>query len=701
MTEGSASDRNREPGLRFWLHYAEREGALTEEAGDRSLMVLPQSLQERFGLGETMVVTTDPDLAREDGAVLLIPGHPLLDAAAGRVLDEGDAGAVWLAWPVKPPPATADLLAKARDQIGIEHGRIDPGGEALPRYAPVLRVGVQVTYFVRDRFYEREEVWVDGCTGLALPPRLEQHLITLAHVEGRPQRLAVDPDLELALGRAHARLTARASARLAILASDSASAREDELKLAAAYYEAALDSIAERARGALPERQRLLGAQAEITRGERARRLEEIREVFQPAYEVRPVRLHLLWVPTMHLPVVVRRGEREFPCALRWWLPAAEFAPLPCPNCGACAPLVAARDRLVCESCLPGSPGPRAVAAVEPPTSVQPPVAPAENELPAETKAAAQPELPWEAETASDHQAPPGSNQSAALPPFRSSRQSAPPPTAAGRRVAVSPTPAGSGGVLPRVHDQAEQFREHERWCQRISGIGNKLAVDFWQAVISHDSWPRKRAEAHSPLRLLYQLYGEGGPLRAVGMLPGVLPTESHFATEEPEQGRLHFTGGGLKAGGSVYSFGLRWHLVAGKPAVEEVLPYADAVDGRFASSGWLPTAGPQLHEWAPKPRSPLDPVGMAVWNVDLSEVGLPLVIRCLAAWSRVAYEPALEQFTPAATGAALASLVGRRAGFNRTRVEVADDYGVDLEEVKAAARSLQGLLQLSATRLW
>jgi hypothetical protein len=648
-----------------------------------------------------MVATTDPDLAREEGAILLIPGHPVLDAAAGQVLEEGDAGALWLAWPLKPPPATAALLATARDRVGIEHGRIDPGDEAVPRYAPVLRVGVQVTYFVRDRFYEREEVWVDGCTGVALPSRLEQHLATLAHLEGRPQRLTLDPDLDLALRRAHARLAARASARLAILARDSASAREDELKLAAAYYEAALGSIAERARAASPARQQVLEAQAEATRRERARRLEEIREVFEPTYEIRPVRLHLIWVPAMQLPVVARRGERTFPFELRWWFPTAEFAPLLCPSCGACAPLVAARDRLGCHTCLAGATGARAVTIVQPSAARHPPLAPSGNEPPAATDLAEQRELPLDGEAASDYQAPPLSDQPAASPSHPPPRQSAPPLTADRRRIPPTPTPALARDILARLHHQAQQLGEYDRWRQRIARIGNKLAVDFWQAVIAGDSWPRKRADAHSPLRVLYQLYGDEGPLRAVGMPPGILPTESYLATEDPERGYLHFTGGELKADGAGYPFSLRWRLVAGKPAVEEVLPYSGAVDGRFASLGLVPTAGPQLHERAPKPRSALDPVGMVIWNADMSEVGLPFVVRCLAAWSRVASDRAVEQFSAAVMGAALASLVGRRAGFNRTRAAIAGDYGVDQREVNAAARGLQGLLQLSATRLW
>ncbi|MGH2985328.1 MAG: hypothetical protein ACRDLO_01405, partial [Solirubrobacterales bacterium] len=71
-----------EPGLRFWLRYAEHQGALIEEDGEQALAVLPGPLQEAGGLPEEVVVTSDPDVAREDGAVLLIAGHPALERAA-------------------------------------------------------------------------------------------------------------------------------------------------------------------------------------------------------------------------------------------------------------------------------------------------------------------------------------------------------------------------------------------------------------------------------------------------------------------------------------------------------------------------------------------------------------------------------------------------------------------------------------------
>ncbi len=43
-------------------------------------------------LPEEVAVTSDPDVAREDGAVLLISGHPALEGAAAGALEAGDVG---------------------------------------------------------------------------------------------------------------------------------------------------------------------------------------------------------------------------------------------------------------------------------------------------------------------------------------------------------------------------------------------------------------------------------------------------------------------------------------------------------------------------------------------------------------------------------------------------------------------------------
>ena len=111
-----------DPSLRFWLAFAEAEGALWEDAGDKVLLVLPEALQRALELPEEVAVTSNPDVAREDGALLLMPGHHVLDGAASRVLDRGDAGEVRLPWPATVLPGARDILERAREAMGVDHG---------------------------------------------------------------------------------------------------------------------------------------------------------------------------------------------------------------------------------------------------------------------------------------------------------------------------------------------------------------------------------------------------------------------------------------------------------------------------------------------------------------------------------------------------------------------------------------------------
>jgi hypothetical protein len=653
-------------GLHFWLRYAEREGALIDDAGASALLVLPRPLRERFHLAEEVAVTSDPDLAREDGALLLIPGHPVLDAAAAQVLYEGDAGLVWLAWPAKPPPQRGALLAAARDQVAVEHGRIDVDGEAVPRYAPVLRVGAQVTHLVNEHFYEREEVWVDACTALPLSGELERRLQELPRLEGKPAHSRLEPDLSLAVGAAHVLLEERAGARLRTLAKQSEAALRDELALAEAYYTALLDSIADRQKAAPPERQAVFEAQAQATRVERKRRQHEIEEKFQARHQIRPIRLHLVLVPALRLPVVIRRGERSYPFALTWWLPTSRFADTRCPACTAPAPLVAGKERLGCQRCLR--------RPVQEPARPEPP--PRAASIPAP---------------------PPLEPRKAPAPP----RRARPSPQRVGR---VGPARQRAAAQVPDLPagaaEEVRQLREFEELRQRVIRVGNKLAGDFWQAMVDLDPWPRKRADPHSPLRVLYHLYGADGPLRGVGIPVGALPTKSSFFTQEPVPGFLYCTSGTVFAGGRAYPYALLWRLAAGKPVVEEVLPFPASPNGRFWLRWNLPSwSSSALYEGAPPPRIELDPVAANLWRIELPESGLPLVVRCLASWWRIAHAPELAAVPPPVLAAALTALLGRRAGLNRTQKAAAADYGAEPAEVLGAARQLQHLLRLSEGR--
>jgi hypothetical protein len=343
-----------EPALNFWLDYAEHRGALVEEQRDHALVLLPDPLQRESELPEEATVTASPDVAREDGAVLLIAGHPAVERAAAAVLAEGDTGCAYLPWPASRPPTRSALEARAREHAPIEHGRIDAGGEPIAAYLPLLRAGAMISYAasLTLRFQEQEEAWVDARTGSRPSEQL------LGVLRDRPRlrrpdgpRRALDPDLRTAVAAVHEQLERRAAVRQALLSRHAKRALEVELARADAYYEAALESIARRRATAPADRASMLDAQAEATRAERARRRREIDEEYQPRRAVRPFRLHLVYLPAYVLEVDIRRGSRTFRAELAWIPAAGEFAPVRCPGCGATEPLVATRERLGCRAC--------------------------------------------------------------------------------------------------------------------------------------------------------------------------------------------------------------------------------------------------------------------------------------------------------------------------------------------------------------
>lgn len=472
------------------------------------------------------------------------------------MLEEGDVGTIHLEWPRMAPDREL-LLALARDQIGVEHGRIDAGGEPVPRYAPVLRVGVQVTYQANDRFQERDEVWVDARGGLAVPPHLVRHLAAAPRLTGRPEHLSLEPSLVTAIKEAHAIIERRAVARRDALVRQSEASLKDELTQAERFYDAALESNAQRRAAAAFERQSVFDAQAEVTRGERKRRLQEIREKFEGRHEIRPVRLHLIQVPSLQVPVLIRRGARTFPFELTWWLPAASFAGLRCPSCRTAAPLVAAKDRLGCQACL-ARPTPAPELRKVSPEAV---VAPA----PATPKLDVKPALP----------------------------------------------PAAANASRKPVDEPDEWRRRSNEHRGRVQRIGRKLGGDFWEAVAGGYPWPRKRAHPHSPMRVLYRLYGPEAPLRGVGVPLGAMPEHTSFTTADPDPDLLHCTWGRVVADGRPYAYTLRWRLDGGKPAVDEIVPSMIGWSTRLPRRSALsPSVAERLHEAAPLPRIEPGPGG-------------------------------------------------------------------------------------------
>lgn len=345
-----------DPAVSLWARYVEREGALVETDGPASVLtVLPPDLQDRHGVPEVVTVTGDPDAAREDGSVLLAPGHPLLEGVADRVLHQGDVGVVWVPFPASRLPDRQTLEVHAREWFPVDHGRVDAVDIPHPVYLPVLRAAALVTYEVSldARFQERCEVWVDATNGRALAERTVDRLrLHLDPGAERAPRSALAPDLPAAIRSVSALIDSSARLRLAALEAQAAGAREAELSRAATYYDAAFESIQRRRAASSGERAALLELQAEATRTERDRRLAEIRDKFRPRHQVRPFRAHLVQVPAVRLSVEVRRGPRVYPWELVWMLPASAFRPESCPSCGADAILVAGRSSLGCRACL-------------------------------------------------------------------------------------------------------------------------------------------------------------------------------------------------------------------------------------------------------------------------------------------------------------------------------------------------------------
>lgn len=692
-----------EPSLRFWLRYAESQGALVESAGDQALVLLPEPLREEAGLAEDAIVTSDPDVAREDGAVLLIAGHPALERAASNVLEAGDVARLYLPWPGSKPPATTVLEARARERFGVDHGRIDALDRPRPGYVPLLRVGALISYAasLSLRFQEQEEAWVDGRTGLPVPgAALEALGGALRLREPDTSHTCLESELARALAGAHAQLERRTAARRGVLAAQARRTLESELARADVYYQGMLESIERRRGSASPDRLRLLDAQADATRAEHARRRREIEEEHQARHTITPFRLHLVHAPAFVLPVDIRRGSRRFPFAFAWLAGTGAFADVRCPACGVAEVLVAGRERLGCRSCLASPPArrePPAAAPGGPPAHGVPPAAaptspPARREPPAggPTSAPAEPVAP---DTGSREP------QTAPAAPARTgSREGGRAPQPASRSAPRPRSGAGQGGARrPPPPPRASKRSRGRATVATAERTGSRLALAFWQAVAEGDRWPRRKVVRESPLGALYRLYGPAGPLCAIGVPPGNWPAQVTAATFPSLTGTPQFTAGEVTAARSAYPYVLVWWLQDGRPVIGEVMPSpTPLVLGRDDAEATVA----RLQASAPSPGAPLDPVAAALWQHELPAGGLPLTVRCLATWWRL--EGAVDPHAPpTALAAAVASAVARAAGMRRSRTQAAASYGAAADAVERVARHLGSSLRLDRARGW
>lgn len=364
---------------------------------------------------------------------------------------------------------------------------------------------------------------MDGHASLALEDAVRQAVEDSGSSGGgRPTEPCLEPDLLRALQVADRLLEERVEARMVRLRREARGLREDERARVEAYYDAVLDSIAERRDRAGAERRALYEAQAEAAQAERARRLQEIEDKHQPRSDRQPFRLHLLLVPAYRLPVQVRRGPRAYPYALVWLPVLRRFLPARCPACGERATLVAGRKGLGCAACVaqptetvPPTPGPAPAFAPEVPAREP---APAERGDDGQHNRNLAPGAPF-----TQDEAPPdqlrldlgsGGNLPAMSPPPAPTRQ-APPPRETAARTRTHPEPERSEIRGDDDFDPDRIFADYRREARQVLRIGDELAFDFWQRVGTRKPW--RRVVRDSPLAALYRLYGPVGPLYAIG----------------------------------------------------------------------------------------------------------------------------------------------------------------------------------------
>lgn len=632
--------------LDFWLRHVAMEGGLHESAGDATYVLLPPTLSERYRLPNELRVTADPDIARDDGVTLLTHGHPVLADSAESLLASGDVGIVRLARPSSVPPGPDVLLGALRDAVPVDHGKIDVEEAPQAIRHPVIRVGALVTFELsaEDRFQEQAERWIDVQSSRQLTAAVADRLTRAAVDDGAANAAVTGPgEVWPAVSEAHRLIDAAALSRRAELAAEVSGAHEAERERAAAYYADAIAGIEKRLAAAADDRKAMLEQRLFSTREEGKRRLAEIAEKYSASHAIRPYRLHVVDVPAIRLRADVWRGNRRYPMVFDWLLPAGDFAPVRCPSCGGEAPLVAGKQNLGCETCLP----PRAEPAPKSAAPGKPAPAKAHEETTFAKPAPAKP---------------------------------------------APAKPQVNTTVPPRVKQAA-----------KIARMGpEKITEQLWTSVAkgyAGDASPV--LVPGSPAEILYEVLGPSGLTQAIGFPPDVAPYRYAVGGYRLPAGSSVLAAGELEGDDD----SKRPYFLGGLDGlVAEVLPCPVYADGKLSHGYWWGDPGDV--RWRPSrvPReADIDPVGRILLGTGPAWHGLCVAARSVAAWERIAdsAERILDGRKPREVAAAVDRLISYRAGGRGTFADAADVYQVAESAVRAADRLIRPVLALGPGRPW
>ncbi|MHB1773821.1 MAG: hypothetical protein ACYCST_19170 [Acidimicrobiales bacterium] len=670
-------------------------GALAEHVSEGAVVVLPEELQATYRLPEEVSFTEDPEIGREEGYYLLSLGEPMLRSVAESVLSRGDVGHGHLAWPDSQPPTPAGLERRAREQIQPDHGRVDVSDAPLATHLEVLRVGAMVTYSlsIDEQVQELEEVFVLG-DGAEVAKDVSQRLSAAATEPGAPQGYG-QPSIG-GIVAADLKLSSRAKRRAAELSRQSGHRLRDQLQVVDDYYGRLLASIGERLERAPGDRARLLSQQADATRIEWQRRRAEVSDEITPTTEVRPFRLHVIWLPAWHVMASVRRGARSFSLPLTYLPLTSSFLLPACPSCGSTALLVAGKDRLACRACVT--------------PEVSKPV---------------EPKVVTEAE--------PGRSTRADLPATRRTRPGplGPPTPRVAAKASGRATPKGTRGRTTAKHDG-----------RRADKTGERLTRLLWEAVLSHEGVRPRDVVRWSPIEALFRLYGPRGPGFVVGMRDTEMPRRFLSDTSAPSPDGVVTTAGYLEtSAGRELRFYFAWRLDTGRLLSLDAWPLERAGPLLAASDGFGAAMRERLAGFLcapPFPSIALEPAERHLLRHATEFAGLGYASRCLAAWwwwqserpsliepgliepeliepeliepelaepgliePGLADEEGTERRQADVLAAAVEAAVARRAGIRLTVNAVAERYGSDLEATRRQIRRIQKDLKVAPAAGW
>ena len=651
------------PALAFWLSYLDYQGGLWEQSGDTVLAILPGQLSAQHDLPETALITDDPDIAREDGVLFLGSGHPEIDKGAETIIGTGDVGALTLPHRAKQT-STEDLLAKIRDQVPVDHGRIDATGSILRSHRSLLRLGALVSHTVSadEQFTEVAECLLDVPSRVAWAPDAADRLLSAigtseatAGPEVRASRLAS------AVAAAHRELDTAAARRGQELSNEADAERSAEITRATEYYAAALAAIDKRRTGADEQRRALLDARAQAD--DRRARPSPGRDQREVPPSARAAPLPAASDRRPGLAPGHRRPARRTPLAHGLRLPAVarHRGAHPVPDLRRPLPAGGHQD-------------PPRLRHLRPGHNTAAPPGPGGRETAARTCAT-------ERAADRDRSRPGAGAQAAAARQHAGDR-----PEAARRRPGRPPRPSGT---------------EHSRTgCCPTPLLPGKpeerKIVDFWNQVGAGETRKLSRLIApDSPLAALTRLYGTAGPLHGIGVPAGHTPVSfTNGNYDRPVAGQRGGTAGELRTRHGQYPYLLLW---SPDKLLDEVFPY---------SAPWHLGRAQRLLEpptHVPAPYTDLDKVAQLLLTRVAARHGLTFAARALAAWWRLP-DPdiLLARFSPRVVAATVDRAVRYWSGASQAGYpDAAAAFTADQADIRKATPMLQKQLQLSSTRNW